>query len=158
MMSVHTPSRRSSAALAVLVAVTTLAVVGNAVQTVTMPNISSITYSVAPGGNSPDITIPILNSPVLVMGSCTTLLRRGVAHVSILRVPTVGATPGFLEWAGISSPTPAEVVGDYGTGHIVWLDWSHQVRLRAVNASAIDVQSTILAGGQTATGYLKLIW
>lgn len=55
-MPAQTSSRRSSAALAVIVALVTLAVVGNAVQTVTMPNISAVTYNLPPGGNSANIT------------------------------------------------------------------------------------------------------
>lgn len=153
------PSRRSGAALAVLVAVTTLALVSNAVQTVTMPNISYLNYNVAPGADSPDITIPVLDGPVHVMGTCNIVGRRGVAQATMLRT---GVAPLFLEWVGLSSPAAPSIVGDWWPGgaspHIVWLDFGHQVELRAVSASAMDVRSLLPAGSPNATGTIKLIW
>lgn len=159
MIPAQTSSRRSSAALAVLVAVVTLAVVGNAVQTVTMPNVSATTYSLAPGANSANITIPVTDSPVEIGANCTIVGRRGIAHVTLHRT---GVAPLFLQWVGLSSPAGPTVVGDWWPGgtspHIVWLDFSHQVELRAVSASQIDVRSLIPAGGPTATGSVKMIW
>jgi len=153
------PSRRSGAALAVLVAVTTLALVSNAVQTVTMPNISYLVYNLAPGLDSPDITIPVTDSPVHVMGTCTIVGRRGVAQATMMRT---GVAPLFLEWVGLSSPAGPSIVGDWwpggGSPHILWLDFGHQVELRAVSASAMDVRSLIPVGGPAATGTIKLIW
>lgn len=153
------PSRRSSAAIAVIVAITTLAIVGNAVQTITMPNISATTYSLAPGANSPDITVPILNSPVKVMANCLIVGRRGIADVTIHRT---GVAPLFLQWVGLSSPAGPTIVGDWwpggGSPHIVWLDFSHQVELRVVSDSQFDVRSLVPAGGPAATGTVKMIW
>lgn len=158
-MSSPQPSRRSSAALAVIVAITTLAIVGNAVQTITMPNISATTYAVAPGANSPDITVPIVNSPVKVMGNCLIVGRRGIADLTIHRT---SVAPLFLQWVGLSSPAGPTVVGDWwpggGSPHIAWLDFGHQVELRAVSASQFDVRSLIPAGGPVATGTVKMIW
>jgi len=158
-MSAWKSPRVSSSVLAVIVAIVTLAIVGNAVQTVTMPNIASFTYNLAPGTDSPNITVPILNSPVLAMANCTTVGRRGVAQVTIQRT---SVAPLFLQWVGLSSPAGPTVVADWWPGgvnpHIVWVDFSHQVELRAVSASQFDVRSLIPGGGPLATGSVKLIW
>jgi len=169
MMPALRSSRWAGVALAAIVAVTTLAIVGNAVQTVTMPNISYLNYNVPPGGNSPDITIPISNSPVLVMASCSTVVPGappffdcGVAQVTMVKIPDSPPLVGFLEWVGLGSPPGPVVVGGMfpgGPPHIAWLDsglaGGQLVELRAVNTFAIDVRNL---GPVPATGTVKLIW
>jgi hypothetical protein len=170
MMPALRSSRLAGVALAAIVAVTTLAIVGNAVQTVTMPNISYLNYNVLPGLNSPDITIPISNSPVLVMASCSTVVNLGpnafydcgVAQVTMVKIPNSPPLVGFLEWVGLGSPPGPVVVGGVfpgGPPHIAWLDsglaGGQLVELRAVNTAAIDVQNL---GPVPATGTVKLIW
>lgn len=159
MTSVFRPSRLPGVILAVLIAVTTLAIVGNAIQTITTPNMSNTAYALAPGANSANLTIPVFNSPVLLMGNCTTVGRRGVAQVTIHRT---SVAPLFLQWVGLSSPFGPTVVGDWWPGgvnpHIVWLDFAHQVELRVVSASQVDVRSLIPAGGPVATGVVTMIW
>jgi len=160
MMTALRSSRLPRIALATVVAVMTLVLVANAVQSISVPNISAVSYALAPGANSPDITLAS-GTLVLVMADCTTPFRRGVAQVTMQRT---SVAPLFLQWVGLSSPAGPAVVGDWFPGgvspHIVWVDFAHQVELRVVpgSTSAIDVQSLIPAGGPVATGQVKLMW
>jgi len=158
MMTALRSSRLPSLVLATVVAVITLVQLANAVQTITVPNISGVTYALAPGANSPDITVPS-GTMVLVMANCTTPFRRGVAQVTMQRTT---AAPLFLQWLGLGSSGAPTVVSDWWPGganpHIAWVDFSNQVELRAVSASAFDVRSLIPGGGPVATGQVRLIW
>src|SRR5215472_628031 len=91
-------SRWAAILLAAVVAIITCLTVANATQTITTPNAMKITYNLAPGTNSALIT-PAANTPVLVMGCCTTIGLRAVGHVSL-----VHNTPGTLmAWTGVES-------------------------------------------------------
>ena len=124
-----------------------------------MPNISSVTYNLAPGTDSADITVPVKDSPLMVMANCTTVGRRGVAQVTMQRT---SEAPLFLQWVGLSSPAGPSIVGDWWPGganpHIVWIDFAHQVELRVVSESKIDVRSLSPGGGPQAKGAVVLIW
>jgi hypothetical protein len=158
MSVVNRLTRTSGKILALIVAITTLAIVSNAVQTISTPNASSVAYNLAPGANSPDITVSA-NTPVLVSAICTTVGRRGVTQVTMHRT---SLAPLFLQCVGLSSPAGPTVVSDWwpggGSAHISWVDFAHQVELRVVSAGTFDVQSLIPAGGPAATGSVKLIW
>jgi len=159
MTTILRSSRLPGLVLAAIIAVTTLAIVGNAVQTVTMPNISTTLYNLPPGTNSPDITVPILDSPVQVMAGCVTVFRRGLAQVTMQRT---SVAPLFIQWLGLGSSGAPVVVSDWWPGganpHIAWVDFASQVELRAVSASAFDVRSLIPAAGPVATGRVIMIW
>lgn len=159
MTTIIRSSRLPGLVLAAIVAVTALAIVGNAVQTVTMPNISTTLYNLAPGANSPDITVPIFNSPVQVTAGCVTLFRRGLAQVTMQRT---SVAPLFIQWLGLGSSGAPVIVSDWWPGganpHIAWVDFANQVELRAVSASAFDVRSLIPGGGPAAVGRVTMIW
>lgn len=152
-------ARWSSAVVALVVAITTVAIVSNAVQSISIPNISYVTYSLAPGADSADITVPVSNSPVLLIADCTTVGRRGLAQLTLHRT---SVAPLFLQWLGLGSSAAPVIESNWwpggGTAHMAWLDFGNQVQLRVTTASQFDIQSLIPAGGPTATGALKLIW
>jgi hypothetical protein len=140
--------------LAAVVAILTCAVVANAAGTLYTPHAALYAYNLAAGASGV-VTVPIVNQPVLVMGTYTTSGGRGVGQISLLRT---GAFPLFLEWVGLNSPRGASIAQGYsatpGT-HMVYIDWYHLVDIEVHNASAIRVHNE--ADG-TNTGFVKLIW
>lgn len=138
--------------LAALVATLTLAVTVHATQTITTPNATVITYSLAPGANSSAITPPA-NVSVLVMGVQTALGYRGTGHVTLLRIPG-----NFLEWVGLDSPNFAGITSGFsgaaGT-HIVYISWNKEVDLQVNSTDTFIIHN---ANSITMTGNVTMIW
>ena len=144
--------RPASLLLALVVAALTFTIVGNATQTLTVPNAVSVTYNLAAGANSPAIT-PVANQPVLLLGCQLALNFRGVSQATILRIPA-----SFIEWVGLESTAGASITqgfsGAAGT-HMLWLDFSHQVDVRVAGPDTILVHNGAAAA---RNGVLRLIW
>ena len=140
--------------LAMVVAILTLAIMARATQTITTPNASFISYTLAPGANSAAIT-PVSNQSVLVMGVTNTSNYKGTGHVTLLRVPS-----NALVWAGQESSTPAALTSGFsavaGT-HIVYLDSAHTIDIQVNTADTFGIHSANLAG-VTLTGNVTMIW
>jgi hypothetical protein len=152
-MQVKSKIRRyGSLLLAVAVVVLTLAVVGNAAQSLTVPNAAIVTYNLAAGANSAAIT-PVANQSVFLMGSQTTAGYRGIGMATILHVPA-----SFIEWVGVESPSAAAVTSGFsatvGT-HILYLDFSHLVDVQVAGPDTIRIHN---GNSVNQTGDLKLIW
>lgn len=167
-------SRLGGVALAAIVGIATLAIVGNAVQTVTMPNMSYQAYNVPPGGIGPAVAVPVVDGPVFVMAYCKVSVAPpnfGVGQVTICR-----HSAGFLSWVGLDCPGGAPppmgflpVTGSsFPVGpmpppppplapppHIVWLNNLLTVELWAVSPNQIAVKNN---GGLNAVGTVKFIW
>jgi hypothetical protein len=147
-------SRPATLLFAAVVAILTCAVLANAAASLYTPHAALAAYNLAAGASG-FVTVPIVNQPVLVMGTCTTEGHRGVGQITLLRT---GASPLFLEWVGLNSPSGASIAQGYsatpGT-HMVYIDWSHLVDLEVHNASAIRIHNQAT---WTNTGFVKLIW
>jgi hypothetical protein len=139
-----------------VVATLTLAIVAHATQTITVPNVASVSYALAAGANSGAIT-PVADAPVLVMGVQTAVGNRGVGHVTMLR-PLV--LPNFLEWVGLESTSIAGAAitqgfsGVIGT-HIVYLDFSHTVDIEVNTPTSFRIHN---GNAAAQTGVVRLIW
>ena len=144
--------RYAALSLAFAVAALTLAVVGKAAQTVTVPNAVNITYNLAAGANSGAIT-PVANQAILMIGSQTSIGYRGVASATLLHVPA-----SFMEWVGLESTSGAAITqgfsGTAGT-HILYLDFSHLVDVQVASPDTILIHN---ANSIAQTGNLELIW
>jgi hypothetical protein len=144
--------RYAGSFLAVVVTTLTLAIVGKASQTLSVPNASVITFSLAPGANTAPIT-PAANQAVFIIGAQTAPGYRGVAMATILHVPS-----SFIEWVGLESTSGAAITqgfsGSAGT-HILYLDFSHLVDVQVASPDTILIHN---ANTITMTGNLKLIW
>jgi hypothetical protein len=151
-MSSKTLVRPALVLLACAVALTTFAVVAQAVQTITTPNASTVSYFLVPGAISGPI-FPVANQSVLVMGNQLASGFRGVGQVTLLRVPG-----SFLEWVGLDSTAGAAITqgfsGFAGT-KILFIDFSHQVRLEVASPDSFRVRN-LSAGNRF--GNVTLIW
>ena len=139
--------------LAGLVATLTLAVTAQAVQTITTPNASFISYNVAVNSFGPTIT-PVANQSVHVMCSQTTLNFRGVGEVALLRI--VGS---FVEWVGLESPGSSTITSGFSgvTGtHVLYCDFSHTVDLQVLGPDALRIHNG--ATVSPAVGNVTLMW
>jgi hypothetical protein len=145
---------RRYAALSVAFVVTalTLAIVGKASQTVTVPNAVNITYNLASGAYSAPIT-PVSNQAIMMIGSQTALGFRGVASATILHIPS-----NFIEWVGLESTSGSVITQGYsgaaGT-HILYLDFSHLVDVEVASPDTIYIHNTNTIA---MTGNLEFIW
>jgi hypothetical protein len=144
--------RYATLSLAFAVATLTVAIVGKAAQTVTVPNAANITYNLAAGAYSGAIT-PAANQAVLMIGSQTAVGYRGVASATILHVPS-----SFIEWVGLESPASASITqgfsGTSGT-HILYLDYPHLVDVQVASPDTIRIHN---GNSINMTGNLELIW
>jgi hypothetical protein len=145
-------SRPIAVVLAVAVAIVTFGVTVRAAQTISTPNAAFVSYNLAAGAVGPAI-FPPANQSVIIMGTCTTLNFRGVAQMTVLRIPG-----GFVEWVGLESTAGAAITqgfsGTAGT-HMLFLDFSHQVDIEVNTTDSIRVHNESAA---TRTGNLTLIW
>src|SRR5262245_39923558 len=82
-----------------VIALVTVAIVANATQTLRVPNAARVSYNLAAGVNSAAI-VPSPGVGVHLIGVCTTVGNRGVAHASVL-VPS--AAPQSVYWNGLDS-------------------------------------------------------
>lgn len=151
-MSLNCFGRPARLLLACAVALATFAVVAPAVQTITTPNASIISYSLAAGGISGPI-FPAANQSVFVMGNQLAVGFRGVGQVTLLRIPS-----SFLEWVGLDSTSGAAITqgfsGTAGT-KIVFIDFSHQVQLEVASTDSFRVHN--LSTG-SRFGNVTMIW
>jgi len=146
-------ARPAGILLAALVLILTVAVVGQALQTLKVANATLISFNLAPGAISAPITVPVADQSVLVMGATTTGNFRGVGHVSLLRA---SADPAQLSWVGVG-PSTAIAMG-YGADEgrfIVFLDFANQTRLEVQSATQFRVRN---AATTARTGNVKIIW
>ena len=148
-------SRWGAMLVASIVAIVTCLAVANATQTITTPNATSISYSLAAGASSAAIT-PALNRAVLVIGCCTTLGSQGVGQVSLVRI----SNNNVLEWVGLESPSGGGSAITQGTGgstvaHIVYINFQHEVDIQVVSVDTIRIHNG--AAGVRA-GFVTLIW
>jgi hypothetical protein len=145
--------RYATLSVAFVVAALTLAIVGNAAQTVTVPNALNITYNLAAGAYSGPIT-PVANQAVLMIGSQTAMGYRGVASATLLHVPGQ-----FIEWTGLESPNNSTITSGYAGGpgtHILYLDYSHLVEVQVAGPDTIRIYNG--NAFYPMTGNLELIW
>ena len=151
-MTLNNLVRPARALLACGVALTTFAVVAPAVQTITTPNASIVSYSLAAGGVSGPI-FPVANQSVLVMGNQLAVGFRGVGQVTLLRIPS-----SFLEWVGLDSTAGGAVTqgfsGAPGT-KIMFIDFSHQVQIEVASTDSFRVHN--LSSG-SRFGNVTMIW
>jgi hypothetical protein len=121
---------------------------------VIVPSLRTVSFNLAPGGITPAIVLPS-NTPVQLIGITTTLNFRGVGQASLLGIPGAG---GFVEWVGLDSTAGAAITqgfsGVAGT-KILFIDFSHQVRVEVAGPNAIRVHN--LAAAPRA-GRLSLMW
>src|SRR5262249_41501791 len=150
-------SRWAAMLLATVVAIITSLTVANATQTITTPNAAFISFNLAGIANSPAITLAS-NRSVQVMGCCTTAGNQGVAQVSLLHIPTVGAILGGIAWVGLESQPMAGITQGFtnisGT-HIAFIDIHKVIDIEIAGPDTILVHnfSTL-----TETGNVTLIW
>jgi hypothetical protein len=147
-------ARPAGVLLAALVFILTVAVVGHALQAVTIPNTTLLSYNLAPGGFMV-MTVPAIDQPVLLMGTTTTVGVRGIGQVSLMRV---SAAPAYLEWVGLHSPNPVSFASGFSAAAgtlIAYLDVTHLVRLEVHNATQVRVRNTAAA---VRAGNVKMIW
>lgn len=145
-------SRISTLLFAAIVAVVALNIATHATQTLTTPNATKVTYSLAAGASSSAVN-PAESTPVLVMGVQNALGYRGVGQVAILHVPS-----SFLEWTGIESPAAAAITSGFsGTAgtHIVYLDYSHLVDIQVASTDTFIIHN---ANTIAMSGVVTLIW
>jgi hypothetical protein len=150
--------RPSKFVLAAVVTMLTLAVLGHAVQTITTPNALSFGYSLAPGGNSGNITPP-LNLPVLILADQVGTVC-GCDNVGSSLTTVVNSTvDGELVWNGFESNK-----GGLNTGftpvagsHITFTDFGHLVDLEVTNATSFHVHNSS-SSTFTYNGNVTLIW
>jgi hypothetical protein len=137
--------------LAAIVAVLTVAVVVQATQTFSTPNVTTLAYNLAANTSSAAITPPA-SMPVLVMGVDNTINARGVGFITMLRVPAT-----FLQWVGLNSPSAVATSGHSNVAgtHIVYLDLGDKVDLRVNTADTFIVHN---ANTTTQSVQVKLIW
>ena len=96
--------------------------------TLPSPTRVSYTYDLAPGATSPPITVPH-NVPVSLMGTQMVAGFRGIGQASLLSIPGGG---GFIEWVGLHSTSTAAIAQGFGGTPgtlILYIDWSHCVRV-----------------------------
>lgn len=138
--------------LAGFVAVVALNIGMHATQSITTPNATKVTYSLAAGASSAAVN-PAESTPVLVMGVQNNLGYRGVGQVAMLHVPS-----SFLEWTGIESPASAAITSGFsGTAgtHIVYLDYSHLVDIQVASTDTFIIHN---ANTIAMSGVVTLIW
>jgi hypothetical protein len=144
--------RVSRLLLAAFVAVVALNIGMHATQTISTPNASKISYSLAAGASSTTVN-PAENVPVLVMGVQNNLGYRGVGQVTMLHVPS-----SFLEWSGIESPASATITSGFsgaaGT-HVLYLDYSHLVDIQVESTDTFIIHN---ANSIAMAGVVTLIW
>jgi hypothetical protein len=153
MMKAGTTIKRFSVlGAAAIVGMLMAGVVGNAATTLSTPNCSTYTYSLAAGATSSSITPPT-NAGVLVLGTNTLSTNFSVASVNLVHVSGVQ-----IRWVGLESAPSAQVVhgGSATPGtHVVYLDYSHTVDLEILSADTMVIHNK---GTSTQTGNVKLIW
>ncbi len=138
-----------------VIATVTFAVLGHAVQTVTNPNAATFVYSLAPGGNSANIT-PAANLPVLVLADQTTV---GCVNSSLVTIVNSVGQDAELVWNGFETRAQGLTQGfspAAGT-HIVYTDWCDAVDLEVTNATSFHVHNSNTSTF-TAKGNVTLIW
>jgi hypothetical protein len=140
--------------MATVVAIITSVVAVNATQAITTPNAAFISYSLATGANSAPIT-PATNKSVLVMGCCTTSPFQGVGQVSLQHIPSF-----VIQWVGLESVSgtpPAITQGSTNVagGHILYIDFSHEVAIQVASADTIRVHN---GSNGTRAGNVTLVW
>ena len=139
--------------MAAVVAIITSVVVANAAQTFATPNAAFITYNLAPGASSAEIT-PATSRSVLVMGCCTTANFEGVGQVSLLHSPI-----RYMTWVGLEPGNT--ITGGFSIGggsHIVYLDKTHLVDIQVASRDTILIHSSNSNNSATLAGNVTLIW
>jgi len=122
----------------------------------TTANASLQSYAFA-GNGEIGIFLPVYNSGIHVMATCTTVGFRGIAAVDIMKV---SAAPQFLEWTGQNSPGAgggANVSG-FGSANeqfIADVDFSGGVELEVANATTPVISNET---GAARAGLITLIW
>jgi hypothetical protein len=144
--------------LAAIVALTTFAVVGHAVQNVTTPNSASFTYSLAPGDSGANIT-PTANVPTLILGDQTGVASDTDDVGSSLMTVVNSTQDRELVWNGFESNKGGLTSGFSPTAgtHIMYIDFSHLVDLEVTNGTSFHVQNSS-TNTVTANGNVTLIW
>jgi len=145
-------SRITTLLFAGFVTVAVLNIGVHATQSITTPNASKVSYTLAAGASSAAVN-PAESVPVLVMGVQNNLGYRGVGQVAMLHVPS-----SFLEWSGIESPASAAITSGFsGTAgtHIVYLDYSHLVDIQVASTDTFIIHN---ANTIAMSGVVTLIW
>jgi hypothetical protein len=144
--------------LAAVVAVITLSVGVHAVQSATLPNAVSISYTLAPGANSADVT-PVTDKPVMILGDQIGTAS-GVDDVGSSLMTVVNSSEDReLVWNGFESARGGLTSGFSPTAgtHIMFIDNGHLVDLEVTNATSFHVHNSS-ASSPTYNGNVTLIW
>ena len=114
-----------------------------------------VKFDLLPGGpSSAPVTIPF-DTPVQVVGVCTTPGFRSVGQVSLLRA---GAISDFLVWVGLDSTPGAAITEGLSStpgAKIVYLDQDHTVQIEVNDATSFRVAS---GSAGEVTGTITVIW
>jgi hypothetical protein len=113
-----------------------------------------VSYALTNNETSTPVVIPF-DTPVQVVGTCTTFGDRGIGQVSLLRA---GAVSDFLEWVGLDSTSGAAITEGFSAApgtKIVFIDFDHTVQIEVNDATSFRVLNT---SGSAATGTVTVIW
>jgi hypothetical protein len=112
------------------------------------PTRATYTYDLAAGETSAPMPVPA-EIPVTLMGNQLVTGYRGVGQASLLSIPGAG---GFIEWVGLHSTSGAAITeGFSGTAGtlILFIDWSHCVRVEVAGTPGSgQIQVRNACGGQ----------
>jgi hypothetical protein len=109
---------------------------------------STHAYDLAPGATSSPITVPG-NIPVSLLGTQLVSGFRGIGEASLLSIPGAG---GFIQWVGLHSTSGAAITEGFSGAPgtlILFIDWSHCVRVEvAGTAGSSQIQVRNACGAQ----------
>jgi len=150
--------------LAVFVALATARSVVQASSGLTLPNITFISFNLAPGASSGPV-FPISDTAVKVGGVVNHAVFGSTGFVVLLHP---SASPNFLQWFGLESasgsftPVPTSGFSSTAGNHIVYLDQSRLVDIENApspnSAHAFVVKNSSGSVINPATGWVSLIW
>jgi hypothetical protein len=126
-------------------------------ETLGNPTRATYTYDLAAGATSAPIPVPA-EIPVTLMGNQLVSGFRGVGQASLLSIPGAG---GFIEWVGLHSTSGAAITeGFSGTAGtlILFIDWSHCVRVEVAGTPGSGQIQVRNACGAQRRGVITLTY
>jgi hypothetical protein len=121
------------------------------------PTRATYTYDLAAGATSPPMPVPA-NIPVSLMGNQLVVGFRGVGQASLLSIP---GTNGFIEWVGLHYASGSAITegfsGAAGT-LILFIDWSHCVRVEVAGSPGSGEIQVRNACGSARNGVITLTY
>ena len=155
-MTLRNLVRPAQFVVAAMVVTVTFAVLAHAADYLSPLSRLSVTYKLAPGANSANIT-PVANTPVMILADQTGTVC-GCDNVGSSLMTVVNSTvDAELVWNGFQSNGGGLTSGFSPTAgsHIVFIDFGHEVDLEVSNATSFHVHN---AGSSTYNGNVTLIW